>query len=389
MRLVPLFCCFLTLAGASRMLQAQMTYQQEGALAYRHGDYERAVTLYEKSLATALKVLKEDDPNLMERRAELGEAYRAAGRWNDAVVQLDYVWRRARYDAESKHHWLGESGDMAMGYAEKLGKSCLAAARYDDGIMVFKTSLADAERSGRVGNALQFGALLADTEFQARKPEEATKTVRHVAELTMKLEGNKPLEGRALQQLAMLCLRQGLPDAAKPLAARALEIALKAYHDDPLALSEYQETLVSAQLASGDLDEAEKVLKAARENVLAKETPESPRMVDIMLDESTLALKRNQAQDALSLAAQALTLSRKRFQDNHFQTGRCLNQMARCQVALNEPAKARPLFSDALVIFSQTLGEDNPQTLEVRQAILKMGPRLNPAKSSASPGPRR
>ena len=52
---------------------------------------------------------------------------------------------------------------MAFGYAEKLGKACLGASRYEDGTMVFKTAAADAERSGRTESAMQFAALLAES----------------------------------------------------------------------------------------------------------------------------------------------------------------------------------------------------------------------------------
>jgi tetratricopeptide (TPR) repeat protein len=380
----------LAVLGMRGALGAQTTFRDAGIEAYRRGDFAAAVTYYEKSLATALKIMKEDDIDLVERRAELGEAYRAAGRWDDAITQLDYVWKRARYDAENRHHWLEDEGDMTMGFAEKLGKSCLAAARYDDGIMVFKTSMADAERVGRIANALQFGALLADALFQTHKhEEEATATVRHVAELANKLQGNVVLQARAFQQLASLCLRQKLPDAAKPLAEHALELAQQVPASNDFLVSEYQETLASALLATNGLDEAEKLLDAATKEILTKETGDSPRLVEVLLDDSTLALKRNLPQDALNSAEQALILSRKRFKDQHPQTARCIAQVAKCEMALNEPEKARPLFAQALAIMNKTLGEDHPETKDVRDESLKLGPRLSPAKSSAAPAPDR
>ena len=379
----------LTVLSIRGPLGAQ-SFRDAGIQAYRRGDYATAINYYEKSLTTALKVMKEDDIDLVERRAELGEAYRAAGRFDDAITQLDYVWKRARYDAENRHHWLQEEGDMAMGYAEKLGRACLAAAHYDDGIMIFKTTMSDAERAGRIANSLQFGALLADTQFQSRHPqEEGTATIHHVAELTTRLEGNLPLQARALRQLAALCLRQRLPDAAKPLAARALEVARQVPDSKDFLVSGFQETLAAALVSTNELDEAEKLLDAATKEILTKQTGDSPELVDILLDQSAIALKRNLPEDAFSSAAQALALAQKCFPQQHPEVARSLGQAARCQMALNEPERARPLFAQALSMMNKTLGEDHPETREIREESLKLGPHLSPAKSSAAPAPNR
>ena len=378
----------LAMAGLAGTAGAQ-SFRDEGLAAFRRGDYKTAIAAYEKSLATALKAFKEGDMEIVERRAELGEVYRAAGRWNDAITQLDYVWKRARYDAETTMHWTSHEGDMAMGYAEKLGKACLGAGRYEDGIMVFKVTLADAERVARTEDAMQFAGLLADTQFLANHPDDAAASVRHAAELSTREGVNKALQARALAQLASLCLRHRRADAAKPMAERAVALALEMFPADSLTVSQYEETLGSALLATGELDEAEKHLSAASAAILKHETTQSPRLVEVLLDESSLALKRDKNDDAVARALEALDIAKKRYPEGHPKIAICLTQVARCRMALNEPEKAKPLYTEALVILNKTLGEDDPETLEVRQEVIRFGPRLNPAKSSAARGPKK
>jgi hypothetical protein len=385
--------CFLilllALASIGGVARAQSSFRDEGTMAYRSGDYKKAIELYEKSLATALKVLKEDDMEIMERRAELGEAYRAAGRWNEAITQLDYVWKRARYEAESKQHWNAQEGNMTMGYGEKLGKTCMGAGRYEDGIMVFKTLLADAERTKRIGDAMQFSALLAEAQFLANHADDAAASVRHSAELSSNASIDPALQARALAQLSALCLRQRRPEAAKPLAERGLALAIKVYSPTGLTVSGYQELTAQVLLATNELDEAAKHLQAARDAILSEETEDSPRLLDVLLDEAALALKREQYDQALAKGQKALTLAKKRYPDEHPQTARALAQVARAYMALNQPAKAQPLLSQALAVLEKTLGEDDPQTMEVRDDAVRLGPHLSPAKSSASRDPKK
>src|SRR5689334_3036207 len=126
-----------------------LSFLEQAREAAKKGDNANAIKLYEMALNSALKVLKEDDIEVVMRRAELGEAYRAAGRWDEAIPQLDYAWKRLRYDAESKGRWLQQEGDVCFGAAEKLGRACQGAARYEEAVMVFSTAIADAERVKR------------------------------------------------------------------------------------------------------------------------------------------------------------------------------------------------------------------------------------------------
>jgi len=389
----PHLCCFLAalLATVSLMgpLHAEQSFREQGAAAYRLGDYKKAVEFYEQSLATALKLLKEDDMALIERRAELGEAYRAAGQWADAISQLDYVWRRCRMDAEKKKHWDSTEGTMAMDNADRLGKACMGAGRYEDSIMVFKTAAADAERGSLILSGMQFTALLAEAQFLANHPDDAAVTVKRAAEIAQKVSIDPGLEAKVLSQLGGLCLRQRRAEVAKPLVERALALGLKVFPEGGITLGEYQEQMAQVLLVTGDLNGAAEHLQAARESILKKVTNSSPQLVGVLLDESNLALRRGQGQEALSRAQQALSLARKNFSEEDPHIGASLAQVARSYLALNEPEKAQVVFTQALTLLNRTLGEDDPQTREVREEAVKLGPRLTPAKSSAARDPKK
>jgi serine/threonine-protein kinase len=100
-------------------------------------------------------------------------------------------------------------------------------------------------------------------------------------------------------------------------------------------------------------------------------------------------MKRDKNEEALARALEALDIAKKRYPDGHPKIAICLTQVARCRLALNEPEKAKPLYTEALAILNKTLGEDDPETLEVRNEVIKFGPRLSPAKSSAARGPKK
>ena len=370
------------LAGA---VQAQ-TFRDEGTMAYRRGDYPRAVSLYEKSLETALKSLKEDDIELVERRSELGEAYRAAGRMEDAIKQFDYVWKRARYDAENRHRWDEFEGKLAMSTAERLGRAYQSTGKLDDALLVFSTGLFDAERTHHDEDALQFAALAAETQFLAKKEVDAATTAAKAFASAEKMTDKPALQSRALSQLSALCLRHRQLGLARPMAQRALDIALK-HETDSISIAEYQTQLAETMIRTEAFDEAEKFLRDAREVVLKHETTGSVKLLPVLLAMSDLALKRGQPEAALAHANDALEICKKRLPELDPRFGLSLSRAADSQSALHQPQLAKPLYEQATGILEKMLGAEDPVTVAAREQLKKLGGKIViPAKSSAAPG---
>lgn len=375
------------LVAAGTPLCAQ-SFRDQATNAYRSGDYGTAAAYYEKSLAAALRVMQEEDLEIVERRAELGEAYRAAGRIDDAVKQLDYVWKRTRYDAENKKRWDGPEGTMALAYAENLGRAYQSAGRYQDALLIFSTGLYDAERTRHDGDALQFAALLAETQFVAKNDIEAATLAARAFGMAEKLTANPVMQMRALSQLSLVCLRHNQLGLARPMAQRALEIARQHEPAGSMVVAAHQTELAKVLLQTDALDEAGSLLREAQETILASETPQSTRLIEVLLTEADLFLKRNQPDKALTKSRDAVEICRRKLPALDPRTGRSFEKLADTELALNRPAEARSHYEQALAIFEETLGPDDPFTAETRAHVRQLSPAtIIPAASSAAPAP--
>ncbi|MCE9518064.1 MAG: tetratricopeptide repeat protein [Verrucomicrobia bacterium] len=381
----------LTALLAIRTPLGAQSFREQATNAYRSGDYQAAAAFYEKSVAAALKVMKEDDLNLIERRAELGEAYRAAGRNEDAIKQLSYVWKRTRFDAENKRRWNAQEGTLALAYAEKLGRVYQSTGRYQDALLIFSTGLFDAQRSNHDGDALQFAALLAETQFVAKNDVEAANLAAQAFAMAEKLTASPVLQMRALAQLSSVCLRHNQLGLAKPMAQRALEIAKQHEPATSVVIAGYQTELAKVLLQTGALDEAEPLLREAQETILAnytEKTPQGTRLIDVLLAEADLHLKRNQPDKALTKARDAVEICRKKLPALDARTGRSLKKLADTEMALNRPVDAKPHYEQALMILEEVLGPDDPFTTETRAHVKQLSAAVvSPAASSASPVP--
>lgn len=379
-----LFCLTALLATAGPI--SALSFRDEAAAAYRNGKYDEAIALYEKSVIAALKVMKEEDIDVIERRAELGEACRAAGRYDEAIKQLDYVWKRARFDAENKKRWNAQEGTMALAYAENLGRAYLSAGRYQDALLIFSTGLHDAERTRHDGDALQFTALLAETQFVAKNDVEAAKLAARAFGMAEKLAANPALQMRALSQLSSVCLRHRQIGLAMPMARRALEIAKQHEPAGSAVIAGHQTGLALALLQSGALDEAEPLLREAQETILSGKTPQSTLLIDVLLAQADLFLQRNQPDKALTKSRDAVEVCRIKLPAMDLRTGRSHKKLADTEMALNRPLDAKPRYERALAIFEMTLGSNDPLTAETRAQVKLLGAAVvSPAASSAPP----
>ncbi len=373
------------LLAAGTPLGAQ-SFRDQATNAYRGGDYNAAAALYEKSVATALKVMKEEDIEVIERRAELGEAYRAAGRFDEAIKQLSYVWKRTRFDAENKKRWSAQEGTLALAYAEKLGRTYQSAGRYQDALLIFSTGLYDAQRSNHDGDALQLAALLAETQFVAKNDVEAANLAAQAFAMAEKLTTNPVLQMRALSQLSSVCLRHSQLGLAKPMAQRALEIARKHEPTGSVVVAAHQTEMANVLLQTGALDEAEPLLREALTTILSSETPQSTRLIEVLLAEADLFLKRNQPDKALTKTRDAVEICRMKLPAMDARTGRSLKKLADTEMALNRPADAKPHYEHALMILEETFGPDDPFTAETRAHVKLLGAAVvSPEASSAPP----
>lgn len=356
------------------MLRAQ-SYRDMAKEAALQGENEQAVVLYEKTLAAALKVFKEEDFEVVRAHGELGEAYRAVGKWKEAITQLDYAWKRARYDAEGKQQWLGAEGGMAMGFAEKLGRTCQAATRYEDAVMVFKTAVADAERVKRdEQEVIGYLALYADTLLLLQRNEEADQAVQRAVQLAEHRHAASPVDqAQVFSTLGMIYYRQKRYEKAEVLAQRAMELAEKNKPVGDKTIAIYRGDLGSILLhLPARLDDADKLLHEAMEVLQKALKPDAAEFMPLQQDLVSLSLLRNKPDEALAHAQESWRLCKLHYPAEHPETARTLALLGKTFDKLKQTDKARSCYEKARDIFEITLGKDHPQTIEMKANLAKL-----------------
>lgn len=368
------FLLFISLFMNSGILQAQ-SYRDMARNAALKGENEEAVELYEKNLAAALKVFKEEDYEVVRARGELGEAYRSIGKWKEAVTQLDYAWKRARYDAEIKQQWLGAEGDLAMGFAEKLGRTCQAATRYEDAVMVFKTAVADAERVKRdEQEQIGYLALYADTLLLLHRNEPADQAVQKAVQLAEHRHAANPLDqAQVFSTLGMIYYRQKQYEKAEALALRALQLAEQNRPIGDKLIAIYRADLGSNLLhLPARVEDADKMLHEAMEVLQKVLKPDAEEFMPLQQDLVSLSLLQNKPDEALAHAEEAWRLCKLHYRAEHPETARTLALLGMTFEKLQKTDNARSCYEKARDIFEASLGKDHPQTLEMKEKLAKL-----------------
>lgn len=338
------------------------------------GENEKAVVNFELALSSATKLFDENDIEIVIRRGELGEAYRAVGRWKEAIEQLDYAWRRSRYDAETNHRWSGKEGDLAFGFAEKLGRACQASGRYDDAVMAFETNLSDAERTGRpAGDLIAPAGLLADTLLLLQREEEADKAVARALAAARKAHANEPPAlARDLTMLAQIYHGQLRYAKALPLAHEALALAEQNFPDESRDVGLYQSRVGALMVLAGEDDAgAKSLLEKSRENLLKKQTRDAVELLLVELSLARLASRQGEFDLCQKHTGEAWRICRMHFPSDHPETGRCYRQLADNFTAMEMSEDAAGLYAKALAIFEAHLGKDHPLTAETHAIVVK------------------
>ncbi|WP_170157156.1 tetratricopeptide repeat protein [Roseimicrobium gellanilyticum] len=367
--LIPLLTvCLVFVAGS---VSAQ-TFREKALDAAKVGDNDVAIENFEKALNSTLKVFKDDHVEVITARLELGEAYRAAGRWDDAIGQLDYVWKRARFDAEQNKRWDGEEGHLAYAAGEKLGRAMQGAARYAEAAVVFATTISDGEKSGRDPDQLLIlDALLADTLLLLDRVEDASQAVARARERIQTKYASQPEnQVRALSTLVTLYHHHRQHVKAFPIAQEAVDIANKSLPPPSLVTAQALLNLGSVALhADGQLDVAIKSLRGAEETYVKLKGPEAPELMNIQLNLSQAESVKKNYKEAESRGMQALSIARLHYPADSLENAQCLHNLANCYMELRQPGKASDLYATALNIFEKTLGRDHPQAVEAKKML--------------------
>ncbi|HTZ85520.1 MAG TPA: tetratricopeptide repeat protein [Solirubrobacteraceae bacterium] len=243
------------------------------AHSYREaGRLDRAIPLYEETLAICERVLEADDPNRLVSRNNLANAYREAGRAEDAIPLLEETlaaWERI-LDADDPNALVSRN-NLASAYQD--------AGHLDQAIPLFEIALGARERvlGASHPDTLVSRNNLANAYREAGRAEDAIPLLEETLaawELLLGENHSKTLTSR--NNLALAYGVAGRLDEAIPLFESTLAVRERVLGvDHPNTLTS-RNNLALAYGTVGRLDEAISLLEsalAAYERVLGADHP--------------------------------------------------------------------------------------------------------------------
>lgn len=363
---------FILAVLGSVEVSAQVSFREQAQSAAMRGDNEQAVELYEKALASAESIFKEEDIELTIRRMELGEAYRAVGRWQESIKLLVSAWNWSRDYATTHKRWQRHEGDLAMNCVEKLARSYQGNSMYEDAIIVLRKGVEDNENEQRsVEERVQLLALLTDTLLLLNRDKDAGLVANQaMALIDQNTQENPVRTARAGAVFGGIYFNHDRIDQARVLLQAA--VRLSAQHLPPV-----DETRIRIQQQLGEifirdnrLDEAGFLLEDASKNLLRSQTPDSKLMIEVNISLADLALRRDKPQDALKAAIEARRVCEIHLLPEHPQLARSLLRMGLAYAKLGQKREAAKSLLEAHKLLSQSLGSSHPET-QVAQKTLR------------------
>jgi tetratricopeptide (TPR) repeat protein len=251
------------------------------ANAYREaGRLNEAMPLLERNLKDVEQVLGASHPNTLIARNSLAVAYRAAGRLDEAIP----LWERTLADGERV---LGGTHRETLVWRNNLASAYQDAGRLDEAIPLYERTLADGEQvlGDTHPSTLSWRNNLASAYRDAGRLDEAIPLYeRSLADGEEVLGDTHPSTLTYRSNLASAYRDAGRLDEAIPLYERSLAASEEVLGDTHPSTLTYRNNLASAYQAVGRLDESIRLYErtlAASEQVLGDTHP------------STLTFRRN------------------------------------------------------------------------------------------------
>ena len=288
---------------------------QAGLLANTLGQYDKAIGYYEKALASDLKTLGQEHPQVAIYWNNLGEAWRAKGEYDKAIGYFEKAL------ASNLKTFGPEHPDVAIDW-NNLGGPWYAKGNYDKAIGYFEKALANDLKT-----------------FGPEHPQVATYWNNLGGAWVAKGKYNKAIEyfGKAIENL-----RKNLGDAHPKVAAgwNNLGAAWRAKGQYDKAIGYYENALASGLKTFG---------------------PEHPQ-VAIYWNNLGLAWdSKGEYDKAIGYFEKALASNLKTFGPEHPQVATCWNSLGGAWNAKGKYDKAIGYFEKALASDLKTFGPEHPQ----------------------------
>lgn len=300
--------------------------------------YEKAESLYQRSLEIKEKTLGKDFPETTKSVIRLARVYRTQAKYE----QAEPMYQKALATFEKV---LVDSKDQPSGFRMKEGMA------YEDMPHLSKLQLVmDRNNLAAILNEL---ALLYDN--QGRYAEAEPLYLRSIAIHEKNRGKDTPDAASPLDNLASLYEKQGKYKQAERLHQKALELREKALGKDHPDVAISLNNLAFLYDAQGKYTDAEPLYSrsiAIDEKALGKD---HPRLATGLNNLAALYYSQGKFDAAEPLLQRSLAIRKKALGNNHFDVASTLKNLAMLYSAEGKLNKAEPLLQRSLRIMNQSL----------------------------------
>jgi serine/threonine protein kinase/tetratricopeptide (TPR) repeat protein len=329
-----------------------------GTTYYYLGDYDSAITEYERSVQLRKNHLGPEHPDTLESRFHLGSAYFAAGQTLEAIA-LDEETLRLRVSK------LGPGHADTLESRSNLATAYQAAGRNDEAIAMYQETLKlmTAKLGPEHYDTLGCRNNLANAYQDAGRIDEAIAMQEETLKLMApKLGSDHPTTLSSRANLAFAYQTAGRIDEAIAMQEETLRLrTLKLGPDHPDTLLSRSNLAAAYRLA----DQTDKAILIHQETVrlmTAKLGPDHPRTLACRSKLATAYRHAGRTADAIALYEAILELSKAKLGPDHPDSLVCRQNLAVAYQDAEQMDEAIKLLAAMLPAAKKTWGPAHPNT---------------------------
>jgi tetratricopeptide (TPR) repeat protein len=337
------------------------------ALYENHGDYDKALPLYEECLEKSKTVLGENHPFTLTSLNNLATLYQSKGDYNKALPLFEECFKNSNLlFGETHPSTLDSLNNLASLYSD-LGDYDKALPLYEECLEKSKSLSGENDPSTltSLNNLALLYKSLGDYDKALPLYEECLEKSKAI------LGENHPDTLVSLNNLALLYNTQGDYDNAFLLNSECLERTKFLFGENHPATLTSLHNLAELHGDQGDYDKALSLLEECLEKrkfLLGENHPDTLASLNNL---AALYGNKGDYDKALPLREECLEKLKAIFGENHPHTLSSLNNLAIVYCKLGEDGKALPLFEECLEKRKSLLGENHPATLRSLNNLAK------------------
>jgi tetratricopeptide (TPR) repeat protein/predicted Ser/Thr protein kinase len=247
------------------------------------------------------------------------------------------------------------------------GDALRIRGKYEEALAAYKAAYDDAARTlgPDAPVVLRIRLRLTDvTQLLGRYAEARRIGEENLSATIAVLGGEHPSVGSQLNSLGNVAIVDGDSDAATGYYRRALAILEKARGPDAVATALVQHNLARAEMDSGHLSEADKLLQPSIASLTRAFGPDHVEVTRALSDLATLRRKQGRFDEARTTVERVLEIKIKIKDATHPELAYPLIEIGMQNMARGAPAEALSPYRRALEIRSKALGADHILTQE-------------------------